>query len=83
MEAVIIVAVVALANVACFVIGVKTGMAVAKGEEIKLVELPRAFDYTKHNKDQTAEADIEQQKIDKILQNIERYDGTANGQVEV
>jgi hypothetical protein len=82
MEAVIIVAVVALANIACFMIGVKTGMAVAKGEEIKLVELPRAFDFTEQ-REQTAEADIEQQKLDKILRNIEIYDGTSIGQEEL
>lgn len=79
-EAVIIMAVCALANVACFLIGAKTGMAVAKGEEIKLPEMPKAFDHTKQDR---LEADLEQQRIDTILRNIERYDGTPYGQEDV
>lgn len=79
MEAVIIISVVALANIACFLIGVKTGMAVAKDEPIQL-HIPRAFDYTKQ---EAKEADIEKQKLDKILRNIEVYDGTSFGQEDV
>lgn len=84
MEAVIITACVALANIACFLIGVKTGMAVAKDEPITL-PMPRAFDYTKQkdNEYEQREAEIVRQKIDTILHNIECYDGTSNGQKDV
>ena len=82
MEAVIIIAAVALSNVACFLIGVKTGQVVVKGEDIKLPEMPRAFDYAKQRQDK-AQAEWEQAKIDIILRNIERYDGTPYGQEDV
>lgn len=81
MDVVIIIAAVALANVACFIIGVKTGAAVAKGEEFKLAELPRAFDHTKRQDE--LEADLEMQQLDVILQNIESYDGTSYGQKDL
>ena len=84
MEAVIIVAVVALANVACFLIGVKTGMAVAKGEPMEL-HIPMAFDYTKQvQRDrEQREVEKEQRKYETILRNIESYDGTGIGQEDV
>lgn len=84
MDVVIIIAAVALANVACFIIGVKTGVAVVKGEELKVIDLPdipRAFDYAK--KQDELEADLERQQLETILQNIENYDGTSYGQKDV
>jgi hypothetical protein len=56
-------------------------VAVAKGEEIKMPELPRAFDYTKRQDE--LEADLELQQLETILRNIERYDGTGFGQEDV
>lgn len=86
MEVVIIITVVAIANIACFMIGVKTGMAVAKDEEIKL-PTSRAFDYTKQKTRQAEaerrEAELEQRQIEVILRNIDNYNGTPYGQEEV
>ena len=84
MEAVIITAAVALANIACFMIGVKTGMAVVKDEPITL-PMPRAFDYTKKqdNEYDQREAEMVRQKVETILHNIDSYDGTSNGQKDV
>ena len=84
MEAVVIIAALSLANIACFLIGVKTGMAVAKNEPITL-PMPRAFDYTKKadNEYEQREADRVRQKIETILHNIDSYDGTSNGQKDV
>lgn len=84
MEAVIIIAAVAAANILCFLTGVKTGMAVAKDEPITL-PTPRAFDYTKkaQNDREQREAERVQREIDTILRNIERYDGTGIGQEDV
>ena len=66
---------------ACFMLGVKVGMAVKKDEEIKLPSVNPVEAVKEHiNK---REAKIEQDKIDKIMQNIERYDGTSNGQIDV
>ena len=66
---------------ACFMLGVKVGQAVKKDEEIKLPSVNPVEAVKEHiNK---REAKIEQDKIDKIMQNIERYDGTSNGQIDV
>lgn len=81
METVIIIAAVAAANIACFLIGVKTGVAVAKGEEIKLIEIPRTEDHTV--KEARQEAEWEKQRMDTILRNIDNYDGTPYGQEDV
>lgn len=66
---------------ACFMLGVKVGQAVKKDEEIKLPSVNPVEAVKEHiNK---REAKIEQDRVDKIMQNIERYDGTPNGQVDV
>jgi hypothetical protein len=75
------VAVIAFVNLLGFVVGAKVGMAVKKDEEIKLPSVNPVEVVKEHiNK---REAKIEQDKVDKIMQNIERYDGTPNGQVDV
>ena len=52
-----------------------------KDEEIKLPSVNPVEAVKEHiNK---REARVEQDKIDKIMQNIERYDGSPNGQVDV
>jgi hypothetical protein len=80
MEALLLVAM-GLVNVLCFVIGAKVGMAVKKDEEIKLPTVNPVEAVKEHiNK---REAKAEQDRIDKIMQNIERYDGSPNGQIDV
>jgi hypothetical protein len=84
MEAVIITIVVALANIVCFLIGVKVGMAVAKYEPIELPKI-RAFDYTKNaaTEKEQREAEAVRNRVETILRNIEKYDGTSLGQEDV
>jgi hypothetical protein len=78
---VLLLAVMGIVNVLCFVVGAKVGMAVKKDEEIKLPTMNPVELVKEHiNK---REAQEQQDKIDKIMQNIERYDGTPNGQVDV
>ena len=80
MEALLL-AVMGAMNVLCFVVGAKVGMAVKKDEEIKLPTVNPVEAVKEHiNK---REAKAEQDRIDKIMQNIERYDGSPNGQVDV
>ena len=74
-------AVMGVVNVLCFVIGAKVGMAVKKDEEIKLPSV-NPVEAVREHKDKKAERE-EQARIDKIMQNIERYDGSPNGQVDV
>ena len=80
MEALLI-AVVALSNILCFMIGAKVGQTVAKGNEVKLPSVNPVKAYKEHQSRKEAEA--EQDKLDTVLQNIEAYDGTSIGQREV
>lgn len=68
-------------NMACFFIGAKIGQTAYKGERI---ELP-AIDPMKPAREREArkEAEIEQNRVDVILRNIEAYDGTGRGQEDV
>lgn len=78
---VLLLAVMAAANILCFLVGVRAGQKVVKGE---VVELPK-LDPMQAVRDRRAkkEAEIEQERFNTILRNIENYDGTARGQEEV
>lgn len=65
----------------CFLIGAKVGQTVAKGEEIKLPTV-NPIERIRERKDKK-EAEWEQDRINTILQNVESYDGTSNGQKDV
>ena len=67
--------------ICCFIIGAKIGQTVSNGEK---VEMPNAnpFKAIKENRARKAVED-EQNKINKIMRNIERYDGTSRGQEDV
>lgn len=68
-------------NIACFVIGAKVGQTVHKGEDIKLPTVNPMEAYREHQAKK--EAQMEQNRLETIMRNIEGYDGTANGQEEV
>lgn len=78
---VLLLIVMGLANVACFVTGAKVGQATANGEKVQMPTI----NPMQAVRDQRAkrEAEIEQGRMDKILQNIEAYDGTSRGQQDV
>lgn len=80
MEVLLIIAV-AVSNIACFLIGAKTGQQVQKGEEIELPSVNPMEAIREHKHKQ--EAKWEQERVDTILRNIESYDGTAYGQEDV
>ena len=65
----------------CFLMGAKLGQQVTKGEEIKIPSVNPMQAVREHKAKK--EAEMEQDKFDKILQNIEKYDGTAKGQEDV
>lgn len=68
-------------NILCFVIGAKVGQTVSKGEEVKLPDLNPINAVREHNNKKQAE--WEQDRLDTIMRNIERYDGTGQGQEDV
>ena len=68
-------------NIACFMIGAKVGQKVAKGEAIELPTVNPMELVQEHREKKAAQE--ERDKVETILQNIERYDGTAYGQEDV
>lgn len=83
MEAVIAVSILLTGAVAsfCFYVGAKVGMKVTKEEPIELPSINPLKAY--RDKKDREEAKAEQERIDTILRNIERYDGTSKGQEDV
>ena len=71
-------------NIVCFFIGAKIGQKTVKGEEIKAPKMPTMNPIALYNEHQEKkEAEKEINKLDTILRNIERYDGTDAGQEDV
>lgn len=68
-------------NVLSFVIGAKIGQKTSKGEEIKTPKINPMEIY--REKKEKEEANKELEKLDKVLRNIERYDGTEAGQEDI
>ena len=67
--------------IVCFLIGAKVGQTVSKGESIVVPSVNPMEMYRKH--EAKKEAQMEQDKLNTILRNIESYDGTAKGQEDV
>ena len=78
---VLLMAILSLSNIACFLIGAKVGQKVVKGESIEVPTVNPLKAYQEHQEQKAAVR--EQNKYDTIMQNIEAYDGTANGQKDV
>lgn len=80
MEALLL-AIMGAVNVLCFMVGAKIGQAVAKGEKVELPSVNPLKAY--REKENRKEAEMEQDRINTILRNIESYDGTSNGQKDL
>lgn len=78
---VLLILIVGTLNVVCFFVGAKVGQSVVKGEAIEIPTLNpmRAYREAQDKRQAQREAD----KLETIMQNIEAYDGTGNGQKEV
>ena len=78
---IILMAIMSLSNIACFVLGAKVMQKAQKDERIVLP----TFDNLKRERDNRArkEAEMEQQRVDTIMRNIENFDGTSYGQEDV
>lgn len=80
-ETMLFIALISLINVLSFTIGAKVGQKVVKGEK---VELPKVNPMEVYRTNQEKkEADKKREKMDIILSNIEKYDGTDKGQEDV
>ena len=68
-------------NIVCFFVGSKLGQMVVKGKDI---ESPIKSPFkTYEERQERKEAEKKQQKLDAIVRNLERYDGTGNGQEDI
>lgn len=67
--------------IACFLMGAKVGQAVSKGEKVEVPEVNPIKAFQEHRARQ--EAQMEQSRMDTILQNIDNYDGTSHKQEDV
>ena len=72
---------ISLLNIICFITGAIVGQKVVKGEKIELPKLNPMEIY--RDNQEKKEAAKEMDKIETILRNIERYDGTTRGQEDV
>ena len=78
---ILLLAVMGAVNIACFIIGARVGQKVVKGEDIKLPTINPMEAY--REREAKREARAEQDKLEAIMRNIEKYDGTPQGQEEV
>jgi hypothetical protein len=67
--------------IACFCIGAKVGQAVSKGEKVEMPEVNPIKAFKEHIARQ--ETEMEQSRMETILQNIDNYDGTSHKQEDV
>lgn len=76
MEALTILAV-GFVCLACFLSGVNAGQKLVKGEEVKLPAIKPAKEVP------VQQQEDKKSRLDIIMQNIDNYDGTEQGQVDV
>lgn len=81
METILLIAVISTLNIVCFFIGAKVGQTVVKGEEIKAPTVNPMAIYKEHQ--EKKEVEKETSKLEKILSNLDRYDGTEAGQEDI
>ena len=81
MEIVLILLVAGALNIACFFVGAKVGQTVAKNEPIEMPKIDPLKAIREH--EDRKEAKREQDRYETIMRNIETYDGTGEGQVDV
>ena len=74
-------AITGLLNIICFIIGAKVGQTVSKGENVELPKLNLLSTF--RTNEARKKAEIEQDKVNAVLRNIERYDGTGKHQEDV
>ena len=67
--------------IGCFIVGAKVGQTVSKGETIETPTVNPMKLYKE--REAKKEAQMEQNRIETIMQNIEKYDGTSRGQEDV
>lgn len=75
------IAVIGIMNILCFWLGARIGQKIVKGEPIEAPKLNPMQIAREHIAKK--EAEINQNRFDTIMRNIEAYDGTTRGQEDV
>lgn len=70
-------------NIICFYFGSLVGQKAVMGEKIELPNPIQTIQEIGKKREEEKETEIERQKREKILRNIEVYDGTFVGQEDV
>lgn len=70
-------------NIACFLFGAKVGQTVAAGKPVELPNPVKSVKEAAQERTARKEQEYQQKQIDLLLENIENYDGTANGQKDI
>ena len=84
MESVLLVLAVGTLNIVCFFIGVKAGTKeVIKAPEVKDLNPVKKIQEFHEKREAEKEAELERRKIETILENLDNYNGTAEGQKDV
>jgi hypothetical protein len=81
METVLIMLAVGTLNIVCFFVGAKVGQKVSKDEPIEMPTLNPMKAVREHRAEK--EKEMEQNRKNTILRNIDRFDGTPRGQEDV
>lgn len=68
-------------NAVCFMLGAKVGQTVSKGEKVEMPTINPIKIAKEHQAKK--EAEMEQDRLDIILRNVECYNGTSQGQEDV
>jgi hypothetical protein len=68
--------------ISCFLIGAKVGQSVSRGEKIETPAIIPVVKLAKKDR-ATIAAEAESKRIETIMRNIDRYDGTSRGQEDV
>lgn len=75
------IAVIGFFNVLCFFMGAMLGQKVVRGEKIEAPVINPLQAVREHREKKDAE--IQQNRLETIMRNIEAYDGTSAGQEDV
>lgn len=85
METILLVIALGVINLFCFITGAKVGQMVVRHEKIETPEFNpiKAVNKAITEHKEKEEAKAEKEKLETILRNIERYDGTGSHQEDV
>lgn len=70
-------------NVACFFIGAKIGQQVVKGEKLEIPNPVKSVRDDIQSFNERKETNKAQERLDAIAHNIDIYDGTSIGQIDI